>query len=74
MDETGRVRDAASLAAFIQELRRDEAVDGLSLDAFLDQMAAAVVDHAGSSSEALVAEEPSWRFAAQLLLTAAVHE
>jgi hypothetical protein len=38
------------------------------------QTAAAVVDPAGDSSGALVAEEQSWRFAAQLLLTAAVYE
>jgi hypothetical protein len=74
-DGIDRVQDARSFAAFVARLRRDDDLDDLSLDDFLEQLQAWIVDGvAGDRSSFFAAEPAKWRFAAELLLGAAVYE
>ncbi|WP_137161335.1 hypothetical protein [Blastococcus sp. CCUG 61487] len=75
-DAIRNVSDAQSLANFLGQLRADDAVHAIaSLDDFLEQMQAFVVD-AGSGPLAAYATLPekAWRLVAELLFAAAVYE
>jgi hypothetical protein len=74
-DGIDRVQDAGSFAAFVARLRQDDDLDDLSLDDFLEQMQAWVAEGATGGTSALFAADASyWRFAAEVLLAAAVYE
>lgn len=74
-DGIDRVQDAGSFAAFVARLRQDDDLDDLSLDDFLEQMQAWVVDGvAVGNSDLFTADASYWRFAAEVLLAAAVYE
>jgi hypothetical protein len=74
-DGIDRVQDAGSFAAFVAQLRRDDDLEDLSLDDFLEQMRAWVADGvAAGTSDLFTADASHWRFAAEVLLAAAVYE
>ncbi|MCW2577532.1 MAG: hypothetical protein JWR66_3562 [Modestobacter sp.] len=74
-DGIDRVQDAGSFAAFVARLRQDDDLDDLSLDDFLEQMQAWVGDGvAVGASDLFAADASYWRFAAGVLLAAAVYE
>jgi hypothetical protein len=74
-DGIDRVQDARSFAAFVAQFRWDDDLDGLSLDDFLEQLQAWIADGAATERSSFFAAEPAqWRFAAELLLGAAIYE
>jgi hypothetical protein len=74
-DGIDRVQDAGSFAAFVGRLRQDDDVEDLSLDDFLEQLQAWIVDGVATERSSFFAAEPAqWRFAEELLLGAAIYE
>jgi hypothetical protein len=71
-DGIDRVQDAESFVEFVARLRRDDDVEDLTLDEFLEQLQAWIRDGLALGESDLFAADPaSWRFAADLLLGAA---
>ena len=74
-DGIDRVQDAESFAEFVARLRRDDDVEDLTLDEFLEQLQDWIRDGlALGASDLFAADAASWRFAADLLLGAAGYE
>jgi hypothetical protein len=74
-DGIDRVQDAESFAEFVARLRRDDDVEDLTLDEFLEQLQVWIRDGLALGESDLFAADPaSWRFAAELLLGAAGYE
>jgi hypothetical protein len=74
-DGIDRVQDAESFADFVARLRRDDDVEDLTLDEFLEQLQGWIRDGLALGESDLFATDPAaWRFAAELLLGAAGYE
>lgn len=71
-----RVSDAASLAAFLEHLRSDEALaESITVDNYLEQMEAFVRDgQDGYLSRYAGLPDKSWSLVADLLFAAAIYE
>jgi hypothetical protein len=69
------VHDAASLTEFIERLRGDDELRGLTLDGYLEQMQAYVADGAAAGHAHLShTDHRAWQLVAEVLFAAALYE